>query len=226
MTVDLCFMHAEVGHPYIPGSEKAYRPLAERMVESFNNCTDDDEGIIQFADMESEPIQGAHSIIRSKVTRENLMVKRAESLRDYARKASHNMVMADVDMVWKQNPAPIFKEDFDVGLCWRAADPAMPYIGCLMFIRHGSEAALNFLIERCYVASAMPAEMRVWWGDQLSLTCMLGPGKPNTLVNYNGCKIRIFDAGRIMFNIDGPGQKPPEGVFVTHYKGDRKELRV
>ena len=211
--IDLCFMLAETGFPQ-------YRPLAQQMLESAQKCMRG-RGI-QFADEHSEPLPGIAALLRSDVTRENMMLKRVEMLRKYARTADHNMVLTDVDVVWQNDPSPLFDGSFDIGVVWRAGHPAMPYCGGFVMVRHGSEAAIDFITEWWFACTSMPKVLQKWWGDQLALAFLIGRQRPNTLVNVAGCRVKIFDAGDVLFQVADVNQRSNPKAMCRHYKGKAK----
>lgn len=218
--IDLCFLHAEIGRP-------EYRPMTGKMVRSFREIATDGDRIVQFADATSEQIEGVDVLTRAEgLCKENLMLGRIGFLQEHFRLAAGHIVLSDADMIWHRNPNDIFDEDFDIGLLWRVGVPSMPYLGGLVFARQGSEAALHFITNWHGLARTLPREMHGWWGDQLALAIMLGSqGKPNRTTDWQGARVKIFDAGKILHSVRWPGQPAAPGTYATHYKGAKKDLR-
>ncbi len=208
---ELVFTHAELGG-------LKYRAMAERCAATFTG------EVAQLADMKSEPIRGATAILRLDFTTNNFALKRIEALKDYLKAARGDVIAADCDMVWKRETSPLFDADFDIGVCWRTGSPSMPYYAGFVMIRHGSEAARQFITDWWFTIACQPKDLQPWWGDQIALAAMLGQQRPNTTVDINGCMVRIFDAGRVFFNMQSEGQKHPDGVYAIHFKGDKKGL--
>ena len=213
--IELCFTHADLGQ------DALYRPLATKCLETWEAVTGAPSA--QFRDMTSPHVGAGRKVIRKDFTRNQFSLKRTECLKDYARHARGNLVATDCDMEWRASPAPLFDEDFDIGLCWRTGNPGMPYYAGFVMVRHGSEAAIQFLTEWWFTIANLPAEAQTWWGDQWALAAMLGRGEPNTTKNFMGAKVRLFDAGRVFFNMQAKDQTPPDGIYATHVKGFRKE---
>jgi hypothetical protein len=84
--------------------------------------------------------------------------------------------------------------------------------------------AVSFLTEWWFTIARLPAELQTWWGDQLALASMLGQCAPGETKNLHGCKVKIFDAGRVFFNMQSKDQTPPSDCYAIHYKGEKKEL--
>lgn len=211
--IDLCFMLADLGRPQ-------YRIAAEAMLTSARACMEFVP--VQLSDRESKPAPGVDLVVRDDVRRENVMIARAKLFRDYVKHASNNSVMCDADVAWQRDPSELFDGSFDVGVCWRSWHAAMPYYGGLILVRHGSEAALEFLNDWWFLIATMPPELQKWWGDQLSLAILLGRGKPNSLVNLNGCRVKVFDGADVMFQIADIEQKPPTNAYCVHRQGKVK----
>jgi len=152
--------------------------------------------------------------------RHNLMLKRIEGLKNHMREAEGDLVYSDCDMRWLKSPEPLFDGSFDVGVMWRTGNPPMPYLACMVLLSRASEAAVHFVTEWWFTIATMPKEMQGWWGDQVALASMLGRQKPNTMVDFEGCRVRIFDSGPIIHNT--AGNTAPEGVYAIHHKGQLK----
>lgn len=207
-------MHADIGRPQ-------YRLVAQRMTSSAKNTMK--ARIVQFADDKSQAIDGADLIVRADVSDRNIMLRRAEMMREHARCAHGHMVMCDADLIWQRDPSMLFDLPFDIGLMWRSGRPAMPYCGAMIYVRHGSEAAIEFLSDWIFTIKSLPPKLHGWWGDQLALAAMLGRRTPNQSVGYNGCLVHIFDGGQHIFTMKEPDQKAPEIAVARHYKGVVKE---
>lgn len=210
-------MLADLGRPQ-------YRVAAGDMLTSARACMKFNP--VQLSDATSEPASGVDLVVRDQVRRENVMLARAKMLRDYAKHASHNVVMCDADVIFQRDPGELFDGTFDIGVLWRAWHAAMPYYGGLILIRHGSEAALEFLNEWWFLIAMMPPELQKWWGDQLSLAILLGRGKPNSLVSLSGCRVKVFDGADVMFQIADIEQKAPASAYCVHRQGKVKAAMI
>lgn len=210
-------MYADIGYP-------AYRRVAERMVESVNFPARQ----IQFSNSYDCKV-GSGEIKVASVTKQNLTLARIEMMKDHAKRfAKNNMVMCDADLIWQNDPAPLFDtNDFDIGLIWRQGNKAMPYCAAMVLVRHGSEAANHFLGKWHLFDLSLPEQEWGWYGDQIALTCMLGPDlKPNTIEVRDGVRIKIFDGGQMIYTVKSEDQKAPAGALAKHYKGQVKHLMV
>lgn len=216
--IDLCFMLVDLG-------SGQYRKLASEMVDSAWRAGLEFRSV-QFSDEATEAGTGGGVRRLSDVHEGNLMLKRAEMLKDYARIASGHTIMCDCDVVWQRDPTPLFDGSFDIGLCWRTGQPSMPYMGGMVLVRHGSEAAIEFLNEWWFTIVTMPKTLHRWWGDQLALASMLGRQAPGSVVSVNGCRVKIFDSGDLMFQVADADQKAPQSAYARHYKGKAKSAML
>lgn len=214
MSLHLCFLHVELG-------DQSYRPLAEGMAWSFNLVSEHRHRVTMLTDAETQPF-GPEVRRGSDVTRETLMLSRVAMLKDLLPEANGNVICCDTDVRWVKDPAPLFEDDFDVGLMWRRGHPAMPYCGAMTLFRHGSEAAHDFAIEWWFTMATMPKGLHRWWGDQLALASMLGRQQPNTIANFNGCRVKIFDSGYVLHHAHSKEQAIPDRAYAVHFKGQKK----
>lgn len=214
--IDLCFLHAEIGN-------RAYRSLAERFVASALQVG----GLrpVQFADLASVAIVGSERVIRTPITSRNLMLARTQMFKEYLPRANNNVICCDCDIVWHNSPTPLFSDDFDLGVLHRANHPSTPYGGGFILARHSSEVAVDFLTEWWSSVLAMPTHLRGWHGDEMALAKLLGRREPDSTCNVIGCRVKVFDYSRILFDVRRNDQIPPRDTYASHCRRARRGPR-
>jgi hypothetical protein len=143
------------------------------------------------------------------------------------------MVLLDSDILLRGSLQPLFAEDFDVALTWRANKP-MPVNGGLLVLHNRRPDVSRAFFERFlhvyeerYAADANAG----WYGDQLALRDLVGlPWREfggQQLVERDGCRIRLLPCDVWNFSPDNSLGAIVAGLpdkLVLHFKGQRKRL--
>jgi hypothetical protein len=186
---------------------------------------------------------GAQEIIRMPVDAGHVMYERMRAQEQFLaiRSAGRATIFMDVDIVPNQDPAPIFNEDFDVGLTWRP-EPEAPINGGLIFVGPG-EQGRSFL-QRCvgwYDALAADPRvrplfehgLRAWWGDQYVLASLVGyrhfASQPPPGVGVDGTRVRLLSSAEFNFVPDPDCSDTAQFManrYFVHFKGNRKPLQL
>ncbi len=173
--------------------------------------------IVQMTDYDTKPVIGVDEVIRKRYDGRFLMPYRMLHLQDFPESQA---IFLDTDVVVRKDLAPVFDEDFDIGLTIRLhpiIDPngvdvtkTMPYNTGVMFSK---QAGKPFWAKAHQYCLSLPLEKREWWGDQLSV---------KAIADTTSLKVKTFPCD--LYNYTP--KKPDEdlgGKFVVHYKGKRKE---
>lgn len=203
--------------------EPDYGKLSATMVRSLRSHAPDVR-VVQLSDMRTPRVDGVDTIARldEEVTSRNIMLARMAMFSKHIRHANGPTIYCDVDSLWLR--APDFSmADFDIGVLYRAGQPAMPYVGCMIYTRP-NERAIRFWAEWSCLMQALPDRLHSWWGDQVSLALLLGlDGMPGDRINVRGCRVGILDAYEHAMI---PSFKDQDmNAAMVHFKGkSRKEM--
>jgi hypothetical protein len=186
--------------------------------------------------------EGIDEVVREPIDRNRLMYERmrVQSRFLQRRDPGRATVFTDSDVVVNLDPAPIFAEDFDVGLTWRTGLPDAPFNGGMIFVAPG-EAGARFFAEaiRCYDALAddaarkavFPQDLRAWWGDQFALAAMVGyrefGERTGEGIRVNGVRVRFFPCETHNFTMEGGNHEVAalRRKYFIHFKGNRKAMQ-
>jgi tetratricopeptide (TPR) repeat protein len=145
------------------------------------------------------------------------------------------VLFLDTDIIVQRDFAPVFAQDFDVGLTWRV-QPLMPLNGGMILGTHGASANLLRFFDICLAAydgmTALPAvrerypfDIREFQGDQLALAAFprwrVPIGRP-AFATIDGVRAAFFPADD--FNASfSPTLDPAvlQGKFAVHFKGGK-----
>lgn len=143
------------------------------------------------------------------------------------------LVLLDSDILLNGSLAPLFAEDFDVGVTWRPQKD-MPINGGLLVLHNRRpEAAKAFFAKFVATYRERFAEggNAAWYGDQRALQECVGMTREqlaqHTLVAKDGCRIRLLPCDTYNFSPENRLQAIADGLpskLVLHFKGQRKRL--
>lgn len=173
--------------------------------------------IVQMTDYDTKPVTGVDEVIRKRYDGRFLMPYRMLHLQDFPESQA---IFLDTDVVVHKDLAPVFDEEFDVGLTIRlepimgpnGADvtKAMPYNTGVMFSK---QTGKPFWAEAHQYCLSLPKEAREWWGDQLSV---------KAVADTTSLKVKTFPCD--LYNYTPESQNEDlSNKFVVHYKGERKQ---
>ena len=179
-------------------------------------------------------------VMRVPLDREHLMYERMRVQHEYllARRPGTATVFLDSDVVVNAEPAPVFGEDFDVGLTYRPVVDA-PFNGGVIFVAPGEGGERSFakalacyraLAEAPAIAPRFPRDLRAWWGDQYALAALVGwralGTRGSDTVSVDGVRVRIFPCETHNHTVEAReyGAHELRSKFFIHFKGARKEL--
>ncbi|TAM45247.1 MAG: hypothetical protein EPN55_08960 [Gammaproteobacteria bacterium] len=173
--------------------------------------------IVQMTDSDTKPVTGVHDVIRKRYDGKYPMPYRLLHLKDFP---DAEAVFLDTDVVVQKDLAPVFENDFDIGLTIRdkpVLDPegiditaTMPYNTGVMFSRASGRPFWEAAYHYCLTFSDFEKE---WWGDQLSI---------KAVADATPLKLKTFPCDLYNYTPDRPDEDL-SGKFVVHYKGLRKE---
>ena len=209
--MDVCFLHI--------GGDCA---LPELMVKSVHLAMPDAH-IVQFSDLDTPRVAGAHDVIRRSVSLDELMIARLDHLAEFAHREA---IFLDTDIIVRRDLREVFALPFDVALTRRygelalaADDPYgrhfpsgnvidyMPYNAGVMFSR-----TQDFWIACREACEHMHPDFRRWYGDQIALKAVADTGE-----------YAVFElAAHILNYSPAHPQDIPDTALVLHYKGARK----
>ena len=139
------------------------------------------------------------------------------------------IIFADTDMLINRNLAPVFDDDFDIGLTWRASSPD-PINGGIVFINNRRpEAAKTFFQQFLRVYETKAEDQAIWFGDQVALREMLGiPVGGDRLPEpqcFSGVRVAFLPCETYNFTPVNHPVALAEALIdkaVLHFKGPRK----
>jgi len=185
------------------------------------------------ANTDASGLRGGVKRVDNPIDHASLMLSRTQAQADYVRASSFKRPMAivDSDMLINHTLSPVFKQDFDVALTWRA-DERMPINGGLILLNNRRPEKARAFFERfaglyreCYAQDA------AWYGDQLALRDLVG--LPNeaygqqSIVEAGGVKILLLPCETHNFsprNRFAAILTPLREKVILHFKGERKRL--
>jgi hypothetical protein len=143
------------------------------------------------------------------------------------------LVLLDSDILLNGSLQPVFEEDFDVGLTWRASR-TMPINGGLLVLHNRRPEVARAFFRKfvaLYVERYGSDNNASWYGDQLALHDLVGlthqQMQATDLVVKDGCRIRLLPCDRFNFSPDNRLAAIVDGLpekAVLHFKGQRKRL--
>lgn len=172
--------------------------------------------VVQMTDADTKPVIGVDDVIRKRYDGKYPMPYRLLHLKDFP---DADAVFLDTDVVVQKDLAPIFENEFDIGLTIRdqpVFDPdgidvtiAMPYNTGVMFSRASGRPFWEAAYRHCLTFSDFEKK---WWGDQLSI---------KAVADTTSLKLKTFPCDLYNYTPNNPEEDVKE-KFVVHYKGTRK----
>jgi len=171
--------------------------------------------------------------VRSSIDGKKMMLERANAQLQHVRNSEFKtpMVILDSDILINGSLLPIFDNDFDVALTWRANE-AMPINGGFLLLNNVRPAVTRQFFERftrTYHEKYM--DQATWFGDQLALRDCVGLSLDGMgeqkVVEVEGCRILLLPCD--IYNYSPKNQYAaictslPDKA-VLHFKGERKRL--
>lgn len=216
MPLEVAFFYADFGFA-------GYRDLAKTYISSLKKVAPD-AVITQLSDKNAQQLDGVDNVGRYNIQCEpdNIMAVRTAMYSKHVRHAKGPLVYTDLDCMWLKRPS-FDGCDWDIGVVYRAGQPAMPY-NCGMIYTKPNERAVDFWGEWAFLHGSLPRCLHGWWGDQISLALLLGlDAKPGDTLTCHGARIGILDAYDHAFIPTDVNQDV--NAVLIHFKGPtRKEL--
>lgn len=141
------------------------------------------------------------------------------------------IVFVDSDILLNQPVAPLFQQDFDIGLTWRASASAPVNGGVLLINNRCPNKVRDFFAGYVDWFRREFGALGHWDGDQSALRDFLGitheaMSRYKTM-DINGCRVQFFPAA--IYNFSPPDRTEAiaqrlENAVVVHFKGSRKRL--
>lgn len=214
---EISFFYVDIGRP-------GYTELATGFVESVRAKVPG-AFVSHLTCPDTPPIAGIDSLVRLDVpiTADNLMLARTAMYAKQVRRAHGPIVFCDCDLRW--NKPPVFGEDWDIGVLYRAGQPAMPYLGAMTYVTP-NEAAIDWFAEVDFLARSMPRKTHNWWCDQFAVALILGlHGRPGDILKSRAARVAVFDAYEHAFTPTYDDQECR--AVAIHFKGieRKKQLR-
>lgn len=174
------------------------------------------------------------ALVRRPVDGLRLMYERtlAQYMHVQSSKFSRPMVILDSDILMNDSLDPLLDIDFDVALTWRDS-PDQPINGGLMVLNNRRPEVVKAFFKRFIdvFREKYAQEHATWFGDQMALRDSVGlPPKDfakTNMVNVQGCRILLLPCDTHNFSPSNRWtevQKPLDGKYVLHFKGERKRL--
>lgn len=141
------------------------------------------------------------------------------------------IVLIDSDILMNGSLEPVFEQDFDVALTWRAS-VNMPINGGLLILNNRRpEVARKFFDDFVAIYREKYMDGAGWYGDQLALRDLCGMTyremREHKLVEVNGCKILFLPCDQYNFSPEdsfAAVTSPIRRAVVLHFKGYRKRF--
>jgi hypothetical protein len=174
-----------------------------------------------------------YSRLNSEIDSKALMLSRSFAQQDMIRHHDFStpIVLIDSDILINERLDPIFEQDFDVALTWRASIN-MPINGGLLILNNRRpEVARKFFDDFVDLYQHKYIDDATWYGDQLALRdiCALTYREmgDRNVVEVNGCKILFLPCEQYNFSPEDHHRAiihPVPQAVVLHFKGNRKRL--
>ncbi len=164
-----------------------------------------------------------------------LMFERTRMQRNYLaqRRVTGPVAFLDSDILVCRDLAPLFREDFDIGLTWRV-DREMPFNGGVILVNDRRPEASSRFFERLETTYREKQRSRLeWYGDQYALTELVGinPDLVPTTQVYESDDIRFRFFPCDLYNYTLPNRtramfRGPRDAFVMHFKGTSRRFMI
>lgn len=207
-TVDVVCYYADFGRPYREHVIKHARSVKRVMPEARSilitpNATD------------LSPYFNHVLVTEQPAKRETLMADRTISHIRWAAGTDRRTIFCDCDLELL-NP-PEFDGSFDVGLLWRGRSRAdMPVCASMILMEPGLAEFCQLWAE---VVINLPAPVKAWWCDQISLSLMTGiQHKRGDLLLVEDARVKLLDYELVADR----EKKITETSWAIHRKGVQK----
>jgi hypothetical protein len=179
------------------------------------------------------PLEDRVRVVRAPVDADRVMFSRLQAQIKLLEESRDDCDRAflDADMLINRPLAPLFDDDFDLGLTYRA-NAEMPINGGVILVKRGRRAAaIEFLSRVCEVYATHYADQQHWWGDQRALIDVLGRERFDRRsldkVNVGGVAVRLLPCDEYNFSPENEPRciaAPLRDKVILHFKGERKRL--
>lgn len=176
---------------------------------------------------------GIDCVVREQVDGRMLMLERANAQMRYVESSAFEspMVILDSDILVNAPLQPIFDNDFDVAVTWRASAEQPINGGFLILNNRRPEVSRQFFRRFISIYREKYADRAAWYGDQLALRDCVGLERTQMarrkMVEVDGCRILLLPCDSHNFSPENRyaeiSADRPEKV-VLHFKGERKRL--
>ena len=188
-------------------------------------------------------------VIRVPVTRNQLLLSRAEAYLSIIKRFSWDTPLAllDYDILMLKKIDQIFLSQHDVYVTCRNYSENMPVNGGVVMLNNiHPDRCHKFYRQVVETYRSLPAETLQWWGDQLALSHAVFAGRSvdinvvNEVITSGDVRVRLLDRARFNFtpyDVD-TGVAIPRSldqitkmsllndVSIAHFKGPRKHLMI
>lgn len=173
--------------------------------------------------------------VRINIDTNKLMFERANAQLRYVQENSFAspIVFLDSDILINDSLLPIFKNEFDVAVTWRANE-IMPINGGFLILNNTRpEITKRFFKRYITIYQEKYADKAAWFGDQLALRDCVGLNvlklAGQEIVDIEGCRILLLPCDTYNFSPKNRYQEICSNLSdkaVLHFKGERKRLML
>jgi hypothetical protein len=214
-------------------AEQDYLGLLDLLFRSARLHERTAECVVLTGETTAMPLDESVRVVRASVDADRVMFSRLQAqikMLEEAPSAGHTAFL-DADMLINRPLAPLFSEDFDLALTYRA-NAEMPINGGVILVKQGRRAkAAQFLKRVAEVYATRYADQQHWWGDQRALIDVLGrerfDRRTSDSVKADGVTIRLLPCDEYNFSPENELHciaAPLRDKFILHFKGERKRL--
>jgi len=173
------------------------------------------------------------NLVRLDIDCNKLMLERTNAQLRHVLNSSFTspIVILDSDILLNDSLSPIFKNEFDVAVTWRANE-SMPINGGILMLNNiRPEITKRFFDRFAKVYREKYADKAAWFGDQFALRDCVGMSLANLaekkMVEVDGCRILLLPCDVYNFSPENQYKEicsDLSGKTVLHFKGERKRL--
>lgn len=216
MSLSINFFYVNIGRPW-------WEQATVNLVQSARDCMTDCQ-VTQLTDNKTKKVLGVDHVyaVEKEIGQDIMMMSKGWFWSRVGQSAAKDTILCDADVTFKRDFAPLFAEDFDVGLMirrGRGVAMGQPFLAALALTRN-TPGARAFWLRYMDTLQGIPRAYAAWWCDQIAFSAMLGNWwLDNGELRTPEFQVKLFDADEVIPTAEKPG------CYAVHYKGrhDEKE---